>query len=170
MENAFKEIRFKSISVVFIIIIVAILFSLKVSAKNNSDSIVRVPVLKECVTDAKDRIGKMPKKMEIDAVYKEFDRTLYTHPSVAGVIEVKSLKHSRAYLLEIANAYITECDIDTTIEFKKNSENSIKLFDYIEAAEREGVDTIYLVNEPDKIEILFRSKKTTTDEAVENRG
>lgn len=119
---------------------------------------VRVPVLGVCLEDAKALMRATPEGAAIDTKYIAFDAHLQSHPAVKGYIEVTSTRYDPEFLTTIANGYVAGCKIDTTIEFKKSDPNAAsRLFDNLQALEREGAQGIYLLTEPSAVRLLFRS-------------
>jgi hypothetical protein len=124
---------------------------------DNDMHLVTVPVLSDCVEEAKAKIRAAPDRAPIQRRYVEFDRLLLTHPDVVGYIELKSSEYERERLVALGNGFIAGCDIDTEATFEKSSDDEARrLFQSIRGAENQGAKVIYLVNEEDAVHLFFR--------------
>ncbi|WP_045860785.1 hypothetical protein [Teredinibacter purpureus] len=136
-----------------ILTLFAVVFSSAACA--TKDVVVRVPVLQTCEVDVRERLISLPKKVGIEAVFLDFDRTLQSHPFLVGYIELSSSKYSKDHLVTVANGIIKKCSISRTLEFvKRDSGEGEALMEFIRSTESVGKN-LYILNEAEVVRVLF---------------
>jgi hypothetical protein len=144
------------------------LYSSALTAANapGQKSVARLPVLSDCLGEAKAKIGNYERfnaqsgTPNLEAKYIEFDGKLSSHPTLVGFVEVLSSDYDAEFVTSIARGIIEDCQMSGSIEFKKsNPHERDGLFLFIKSVEQEGGRPLYLINETDSIRLLFRDEE-----------